>query len=98
MATVKLSAAALDDLRRIASFHASHGPDLATSVLDNLEEAILLLARHPFIGRPVTGERRELVISRARGGYVALYRFVETEDVALVLRIRHHREAGFSPS
>jgi plasmid stabilization system protein ParE len=38
---------------------------------------------------------RELVISRGRTGYVALYSFEEDQDAVLVLAIRHQREAGY---
>lgn len=49
-----------------------------------------------MIGRPVEEDLRELVISRGKSGYVALYGFFETEDVVLVVAVRHQREAGFS--
>jgi plasmid stabilization system protein ParE len=38
---------------------------------------------------------RELVISRGRTGYVALYSFEEDRDAVLILAIRHQREAGY---
>ena len=38
---------------------------------------------------------RELVISRGRTGYVALYSLEEGQDAALILAIRHQREAGY---
>lgn len=37
---------------------------------------------------------RELVISRGKTGYIALYRYDEIRDVARVLAIRHQRELG----
>jgi hypothetical protein len=39
---------------------------------------------------------RELVISRGRSGYVALYDYDVMTDTALVLAIRHQREGGYS--
>jgi hypothetical protein len=36
------------------------------------------------------------VISRGRTGYLALYSFEATHDVALILALRHQREAGYS--
>jgi plasmid stabilization system protein ParE len=48
-----------------------------------------------LIGRPVEGSLRELVISQGAAGYVALYRFLATEDRVNILTIRHQREAGF---
>lgn len=49
-----------------------------------------------MIGRPVDEKLRELVISRGKSGYGALYEHVIPEDVVFVPAIRHQREAGFS--
>ncbi|MEI6762011.1 MAG: hypothetical protein WCO22_16340 [Betaproteobacteria bacterium] len=55
--------------------------------------------QHPEIGRKVHFGRRELVVSRGRSGYLALYRFLPHIDPSrgqvLVLAIRHQREAGY---
>jgi plasmid stabilization system protein ParE len=61
-----------------------------------IEEAVLVLKRHPLIGRVAEGGLRELVISRGRSGYIALYHYEPIEEVILVLAIRHQREVGFS--
>jgi plasmid stabilization system protein ParE len=55
-------------------------------------DAVEVLARHPLIGRSVEHGLRELVISRGKSGYVALYDFREPQDAVLVLAIRHQRE------
>jgi plasmid stabilization system protein ParE len=60
-----------------------------------IEEAVELLKRHPLIGRPVEHDLRELVISRGRTGYVALYSFEQDQEAVLILAIRHQREAGY---
>jgi plasmid stabilization system protein ParE len=59
--------------------------------------AIRLLADHPLIGRAVDddGSCRELVISRGKTGYLALYRFDELQEQVIVAAIRHQRESGF---
>ena len=54
-----------------------------------------VLAQHPLIGRPVEGELRELVISFGGTGYVALYRFVSSENRVRVLAIRRQRELDY---
>lgn len=54
-----------------------------------------MLADHPLIGRPLDGGERELMISRGRTGYVALYSLEEEHDTVLILGIRHQREAGY---
>jgi hypothetical protein len=38
---------------------------------------------------------RELVISRGKSGYLALYDYDEPNDMVLVLALRHQREAGY---
>jgi plasmid stabilization system protein ParE len=51
------------------------------------------LQHHPLIGRPV-GNLRELVISKVRTGYVALYRYLPQQDRVDILAIRHQRKSG----
>jgi plasmid stabilization system protein ParE len=70
-------------------------PLSAAETLELIEEAISLLIRHPFIGRSVEYELRELVISRGSTGHVALYSLEEDQDAVLILAIRHQREAGY---
>ena len=55
------------------------------------------LAVHPLIGRRLEGGLRELVISYGQSGYVALYRFVVSQDEVRILAIRQQRELGFQP-
>ncbi len=95
MARLSYSARALADLVRLTDFLAESDPSAAAATADLIEEAITLLRRHPLIGRPAEHGLRELVISRGRTGYIALYAFEEAEDVALILAIRHQREAGY---
>jgi len=42
------------------------------------------------------GRTRELIISNGHTGYVALYRWFDATETALVLRVRHQRESGYS--
>ena len=86
---------ALDDLERLTDFLAETDPPAAAETMALIEEAIVLLKRHPLIGRPVEEELRELVISRGRTGYIALYSVEEDRDALLILAIRHQREAGY---
>lgn len=55
-----------------------------------------MLGRHPLLGRIVESGLRELVISRGRTGYVALYRYDAIRDEVFVLALRHQRELGVS--
>ena len=96
MARLSYSARALADLLRLTEFLLESDPSAAAETAELIEEAIQLLRRHPLIGRPVEHGLRELVISRGRTGYVALYDYEEAEDAALILAIRHQREAGYT--
>ena len=93
-ATLKLTERAHDDLERIFEFIARTDPGRALSTIESIEDAVKVLERHPLIGRRAEEGRRELVISRGRNRYVALYRWFEAEELALILAIRSAREAG----
>ncbi len=95
MARLIYSAKALADLERLTDFLSGTDPSAADETFGLIEEAVELLRRHPLIGRPVEYDLRELVISRGRTGYVALYSFEEDRDAILILAIRHQREAGY---
>jgi plasmid stabilization system protein ParE len=95
LARLIYSAQALDDLVRLTDFLLASDPQAAAATVGLIEEAVTLLKRHPFIGRPVEHGLRELVISRGRTGYLALYDFDETQDVVAILAIRHQREVGY---
>jgi plasmid stabilization system protein ParE len=96
LARLSYSARALADLVRLTEFLLESDPAAAAATADLIEEAIMLLRRHPLIGRPVEHGLRELVISRGRTGYVALYDYEAADDAVLILAIRHQREAGNS--
>ena len=95
MAKLSYSGRALADLERLTDFLTEIAPSAAAETVGLIAEAVELLTRHPLIGRPVEHALRELVISRGRTGYVALYSFEEDQDAALILAIRHQREAGY---
>lgn len=95
MARLTYSKRALLDLERLSDFLLATDPAAALATFALIEEAILVTERHPYIGRPLGGGLRELLISRGRSGYVALYALDETADVIFILAIRHSREAGY---
>ena len=95
MAKLIYSARALADFERLADFLAASDPDAARSTIELIEEALSVLRRHPLIGRPVEADLAELVISRGRTGYVALFSFEQVYGAVLILAIRHQREAGY---
>ena len=55
-----------------------------------------ILKDHPLVGRPAELGYRELLISRGRTGFVALYKYEVERDAEIILAIRHQREGGFS--
>lgn len=95
MAKLAYSQRALADLERLTDFLLERDPLGAADTAGLIEEAVALLRRHPLIGRLVEHGLRELVISRGRTGYVALYSLEEAHDAVLILAIRHQREAGY---
>ena len=95
MASLLFSADALDDLDRLEDFLQQSDPPSAASTPGLILRALGILEEHPYMGQAVEGGLRQLVISRGRTGYLALYHYREDVDLAVVLAIRHQREAGF---
>ena len=95
MPTVIYSEAAMGDIRRLAQFLRETHPEAAEATAGLIIEAIAVLRDHPLIGRPTDSGQQELLISRGRSGYVALYDYVPATDEVTVHRIRHQREAGY---
>lgn len=96
MARLIYSSRALADLERLTDFLIEADPVAAIATVDLITEAVQILENHPLIGRPAEHGLRELVISRGRSGYLALYSHEQEQDTVLVLAVRHQREAGFS--
>ena len=95
MAEIVYSPNALANIERAFEYLAEKDPRAALAAASAMRTAVEVLARHPLIGRPVEGELRELIISFGRTGYVALYRFVPSENRVRVLAIRHQRELDY---
>lgn len=89
---------ALEDMQRMVDFLLQADPSSALQTYDLIESALLVLSKHPLIGRPGEQGLRELVISRGTTGYLALYRYYEFRDEVMVLALRHQREAGYTES
>ena len=95
MTELVYAAQALRDLERLGDFLLETDPQAAQDTAVVILEALEILVRHPEIGRKVHFGQRELVISRGRTGYLALYRFLPHIDRILILALRHQREAGY---
>lgn len=98
MTALRFDAGLSADLARIALHLAEHEVANIGGRLDEILDALQLLALHPLIGRKAgqTG-LRELVIGRGSRGYVALYRYESLDDEVTVLALRGQQEAGFEP-
>jgi plasmid stabilization system protein ParE len=90
-----VSVDAAQDLEELVDFLRTHQAEYAVETIDLILNALNILEQHPEIGRLVQHNFRELIISRGKTGYVALYEYDKDSDVVLVLAIRHQREAGY---
>jgi plasmid stabilization system protein ParE len=95
MAQVKLSAAAFAHLEQIFEFVAAQDPKRALTTVQRIREAVLILERHPLLGRQVEEGRRELLVSRGRSAYVVLYRWLPADEIVLILGVRSAKQAGY---
>jgi toxin ParE1/3/4 len=95
MSRVELAPEVRDDLERILDHLLEHQPDEAKVRVREIIQAIDVLGTNPLIGRPASGDKRELVIGRRAKGYLALYRYVAVVDTVFVLAVRGQREAGY---
>ncbi len=94
MARVELAAKVLQDLERFIGHMIRAGAEDAPERIEEIIQALDILAHSPLIGRPVKNGNRELVVGRGTRGSVALYRFVKVIDTVFVLTIRSQRESG----
>jgi plasmid stabilization system protein ParE len=96
MPRLKWSQAAIQDVARLHSFLAPKNRDAAQRAVRTIRNGVKALGKHPAIGRPVDEmppEFREWIIEFGHGAYVVLYHFDGKE--AVILAVRHNREAGY---
>lgn len=86
---------ALADAEPLLDHLLQHGSEEAGVRISEVMQALEILRSHPLIGRAVGAGHRELVIGKRARGYVALYRYLELDDLVIVLALRAQREAGF---
>lgn len=90
-----LSTDAAGDLDQLVDFLLAKLPDDAIQTVDLITSALAILEQHPKMGRLVEQGLRELVISRGKTGYLALYQYDEAADMVVVLAVRHQREQDY---
>ena len=96
MSGIELAAEIGDDFDRILDHLAKYQVENPGLRIREIIEALNVLEHNPLIGRPVSNDKRELVIGRRSHGYVALYRYVAKIDTVFVLAVRSQREAGYA--
>lgn len=92
MARIIYSGRALTDLQRLFEFLVVQDSEAAIISAQRISQGVEILANHPLIGRPAAAGLRELILSKGRTGYIALYRFDVAHDIVRILSIRHQRE------
>jgi plasmid stabilization system protein ParE len=95
MARIELAPEVFDDFDRFFDHLARFEVEDAPQRIDEIVQAVQILAHNPLIGRKVRGGKRELVIGQGSRGYVALYRFVADLETVFVLAVRSRRESGY---
>ena len=95
MARVVYSQRSFADLERLIDFLQDDNPIEAAKTMSLITQAVGFLENHPLIGCPAEQGIKELVISREKSGYLALYSYEPMEDVVLVLALQYQREAGY---
>lgn len=88
---------ALADLEKIFVFNAERDIAIALDHIEKIESAVSMLETHPEIGRRIStvSPLRELVISRGRSGYIALYEYSPNDNLIRILGVRHQHELGY---
>ena len=87
---------ALRDVQRLYRFLAAKNTDAARRAVSSIRKGIKVIELQPGIGRPIADmepEYREWLIEFGASGYVAKYRL--DGDSAVVLAVRHQKEAGY---
>ena len=95
MARIELAPEVVDDLDRFLDHMTQYDAVDIAKRIDEIIEAIQVLAHSPRIGRPVKDGKRELIIGKGTRGYVALYRYLAEVETVFILAIRAQRESGF---
>ena len=95
MARVELAPGVFEEFDRFLDHMARFDIPDAPARIHEIVQAIQVLTHSPFIGRPVRGGKRELVIGQDARGYVVQYRYVPGLDTVFVLAMRSQKEKGY---
>jgi plasmid stabilization system protein ParE len=97
MPSVKYSAQAIADLKRLHDFLATQDGDVARRAIFVIRDALNKIAFMPERFRPVEGKmyHREAIVDFGNSGYIALFRHMPNGDI-VIARIKHQRENDFN--
>ena len=95
MSVIRYTPQSIKDIDRLAQFLRNSDPHAALDTAKIIVQGINILQTHPEVGRKVNKGHRELIISRGKSGYLALYLFQPASDTIRILAIRHQRESGY---
>lgn len=98
MSRIELAPELTDDFDRILDHLSQYDLENAAARIRGIVQAFDVLETNPLIGRPVSANKRELIIGSDSRGYVALYRYVSEIDTVFILALRAYREAGYKRS
>lgn len=96
MAEIIFSDAAIHDIYRLTYFLLETYPESAVETGDLIVDGLQVLASHPLVGQKKEDGLRQLLISRGRTGYVALYDYDSLQERVLVMAIERQRENEFN--
>lgn len=96
MPSIKYSAEAIADLKRLHDFLATQDEQVARRAVFVIRDALKKIAVMPERFRPVEGKmyHREAIIDFGSSGYIARFRHLPNGDIT-VARIKHQKENDF---
>lgn len=96
MPSIKYSAQALTDLKRISHFYQTQDPAVARRVNTLIRDALNKVAIMPERFRPVADRRyfREALIDFGSSGFIPRFRHLPNGDITIA-RIKHQKEDNF---
>jgi plasmid stabilization system protein ParE len=96
MPSIKYSAQAIADLKRLYDFLATQDKDVTKRAISVIRDALQKVAVMPERFRPVEGEmyHREAIIHFGNSGYIARFRHLPNGDITIA-RIKHQKEDRF---
>jgi plasmid stabilization system protein ParE len=97
MPSIKYSAQAIADLKRLHDFLATQDQDVAKRAVSVIRDALQKIAIMPERFRPVENKmyHREAIIDFGSSGYIARFRHLSNGDITIA-RIKHQKEDDFS--